>query len=181
VCTGGPHTLFEAYSGVVLVAGGSGITYALSLLDDLLAKHAAGAARTRVVELVWSVADPASLAALLPTLAPLLRPRGAPAGQLSLRVRVHYTRAPRRAPIAPEDLPAGVTLLSGRPNYARVLEEACDSVAAAVGADSARGVGVTHCGPSELGEQIHAAAGKLSWKRWRDVGGVEVHGETFGW
>ncbi|KAI0031325.1 ferric reductase like transmembrane component-domain-containing protein [Vararia minispora EC-137] len=177
----GPHTLFEAYSGVVLVAGGSGITYALSLLDDLLAKHAAGASHVRVLELVWSVADYAALTPLLPTLQTLLRPRPSPHGQLAVRVHVHYTRAARPGappPPAPGTLPTGLALLSGRPNYPRVLEDACDAVASTGGAS---GVAVTHCGPLELGDQIHRAVGSLSWERWKAVRGVEVHGETFGW
>jgi len=59
-----------------------------------------------------------------------------------------------------------------------VLEETCD---AALAAGAPSGVGVTHCGPQELGEQIHGAVGKLSWSRWMGVRGVEVHSESFGW
>ncbi len=56
---GGPgYTLYTAYSGVVLVAGGSGISYATGVLEDILQKHAAGRSNVRVIEVVWSVADP---------------------------------------------------------------------------------------------------------------------------
>ena len=56
---GGPgHTLFASYSGALLVAGGSGITFVLSILADLLQKHGEGRSRLRVIEVVWSVADP---------------------------------------------------------------------------------------------------------------------------
>ena len=56
---GGPgYTLYTAYSGVVLVAGGSGISYATSVLDDILQKHASGKSNVRVIEVVWSVTDP---------------------------------------------------------------------------------------------------------------------------
>lgn len=56
---GGPgYTLYPAYSGVVLVAGGSGISYVLGVLDDLLQKHACGRSRVRVIEVIWSVRDP---------------------------------------------------------------------------------------------------------------------------
>lgn len=56
---GGPgYTLYTAYSGVVLVAGGSGISYATSVLDDILQKHASGKSNVRVIEVVWSVSDP---------------------------------------------------------------------------------------------------------------------------
>jgi hypothetical protein len=52
------YTLYSAYSGVVLVAGGSGISYVLGVLDDLLQKHASGRSRVRVIEVIWSVMDP---------------------------------------------------------------------------------------------------------------------------
>lgn len=176
----GPAARFEGYSGVVLVAGGSGITYTLSLLQDLLAVHSQGGAATRVVELVWSVADPGSLLALLPTLRELLQPRTAPAASLQLRIRVHYTRAPRTPPPPADLLPAGLALLPGRPSYGRIIEDACDAVRDAV-QGSPRGLAVSHCGPGELGAQIHGAVGNLSWSRWKEAGGVEVHAESFGW
>ena len=60
--TGGPgYTLFESYSGALLVAGGSGITFVLSMLSDLLQRHEEGCSRLRVIEVVWSVADPCKL------------------------------------------------------------------------------------------------------------------------
>jgi len=55
---GSGYTLYTAYSGVVLVAGGSGISYVTGVLDDILQKHASGKSNVRVIEVVWSVADP---------------------------------------------------------------------------------------------------------------------------
>jgi len=56
---GGPgYTLYTAYSGAVLVAGGSGISYVMSVLDDMLRKHASGMSHVRVIEVIWSVMDP---------------------------------------------------------------------------------------------------------------------------
>lgn len=56
---GGPgYTLYTAYSGVMLVAGGSGISYVMGVLQDILRKHAAGHSNLRVVEVVWCIADP---------------------------------------------------------------------------------------------------------------------------
>jgi hypothetical protein len=55
---GGPgYTLYSAYSGAVLVAGGSGISYIMSILDDMLQKHANGKSHVRVIEVIWSVMD----------------------------------------------------------------------------------------------------------------------------
>lgn len=56
---GGPgHTVFASFSAAVFVAGGSGITYALSAIEDLVQKDIRGESRVKVIELVWSVSDP---------------------------------------------------------------------------------------------------------------------------
>ena len=55
---GGPgYTLYAAYSGVVLVAGGSGISYIMGVLDDMLQKHASGKSRVCVIEVIWAIQD----------------------------------------------------------------------------------------------------------------------------
>ncbi|KAI0320002.1 ferric reductase like transmembrane component-domain-containing protein [Amylostereum chailletii] len=185
--SGAGLTMFEAYSGALLVAGGSGITYILGLAEDMLKKHAAGQSRLRVIELVWTVADPASVVAILPTLRALLRPRASPYASIAVRVTIHYTRAQRPgAPPLPV-LPAGMHVRVGRPNLKSLLEETVDGVLAAHGTRGfgqtqyPSGVVVSNCGPLELGDQVSAAIGGLSWKRWKDVGGVEAVGEVFGW
>ena len=56
---GGPgHRLFSSFSAAVLVAGGSGITFALSVIQDLVQKDLKGESRVKVIELVWIVQDP---------------------------------------------------------------------------------------------------------------------------
>lgn len=56
---GGPgHAIVNSFSGAMLVAGGSGITYALSTVQELITKSAESASRARVVELVWCITDP---------------------------------------------------------------------------------------------------------------------------
>ena len=57
--TGGPqHTLYSSFSGALVFAGGSGITYALGVVQDLIQKDVEGRSRLKCVELVWSVQDP---------------------------------------------------------------------------------------------------------------------------
>ena len=56
---GGPnHTIYSSFSGALVVAGGSGITYALGVVQDLLQKDRDGRSRLKCIELVWSVQDP---------------------------------------------------------------------------------------------------------------------------
>ena len=55
---GGPgYTLYAAYSGVVLIAGGSGISYIMGVLDDMLQKHASGKSRVCIIEVIWAIQD----------------------------------------------------------------------------------------------------------------------------
>ena len=105
---GGPgHTVFSSFSAAVFVAGGSGITYALAAMQDLVLKDLAGQSRVKVIELVWTVPDPSCLVPLLPTLTALIHQ----SVFTPLRISVFYTRAPtgiQPAFFAHSDAPAVV-------------------------------------------------------------------------
>lgn len=49
-------TTIPNYSGAMFVAGGSGVTFALSAVQDLVL--AGAKSRIQVIEVIWSVADP---------------------------------------------------------------------------------------------------------------------------
>ena len=51
------NTMMDSYSGAVFVAGGSGITFALSSIADLVQKDVKGHSRLKIIHLVWSVQD----------------------------------------------------------------------------------------------------------------------------
>ena len=88
---GGPgFTIYSSFSAAVLIAGGSGITYALSVVQDLIHKDLNGKSRVRSIDLVWSVPDPNNLSPLLPMLSSLIQQ----SVYISFRVYVFYTRAP---------------------------------------------------------------------------------------
>ena len=42
----------------MFVCGGSGISFGLSAVQDLVQKDTEGASRVKVIELIWSVQDP---------------------------------------------------------------------------------------------------------------------------
>ncbi|TFY62033.1 hypothetical protein EVJ58_g4126 [Rhodofomes roseus] len=147
---GGPgHAIVTSFSGAMLVAGGSGITYALSTAQELVTKGAESASRMRVVELVWSITDPAALFPFLPIFGNMLAE--AQGTHTTLRISVHYTRAitSDEAMKAFERLPQGVTLSPGRPRLQKVLEGVVDRTVASGGVqDLLTGVVVGVCGPS---------------------------------
>ncbi|KAH9935347.1 ferric reductase like transmembrane component-domain-containing protein [Fomitopsis serialis] len=175
---GGPgHAVVTSYSGAMLVSGGSGITYALATAQEILQKSAEGASRSRVVELVWSVTDPAGLKPLLPLFAQLLV--DAQTTYTSLRISVFYTRAITSPDVLKtfERLPLGLTLTPGRPRLQKLLEGVADRTAGSGGVDGMTGVVVGVCGPPALGDEVGRVVRRLDPKRRKAVGGVELHSE----
>mgnify|MGYP001201193653 CR=1 FL=1 len=63
VCVDGPYggpsrMVFSSFSGAVIVVGGSGITFGLSVVEELLMKDLRGESRIKYLELIWVVPDP---------------------------------------------------------------------------------------------------------------------------
>ena len=201
---GGPgYTLYTAYSGAVLVAGGSGISYVMSVLDDMLRKHASGMSHVRAIEVIWSVMDPGeganqaffgprsahadgryisdSLYSLLPELTALMQPRASPHTSLSLRLNVHWTRVSARPPRVPRTaLPPGMYIRPGRPDIFDTLQSVITGVRSAYStnrrsgsSDLPSGIVIGSCGPAALMDDAARAVGRVSWADWKDVGGVE--------
>ena len=55
--TGGVgNTVISSYSGAMFVVGGSGVTFALSAVQDLV--RSGNASDVTDIDLVWSIADP---------------------------------------------------------------------------------------------------------------------------
>lgn len=52
------HTMINAFSGAMFVAGGSGITFPLAAMQDLVEKNIQGRSRVRAIYLVWCIQDP---------------------------------------------------------------------------------------------------------------------------
>lgn len=51
------NTMMDSYSGAVFVVGGSGITFALSSITDLVQKDLRRSSRLKVIHLIWCVQD----------------------------------------------------------------------------------------------------------------------------
>ncbi len=63
---GGPgHAIWASYSAAVFIVGGSGITFALSAIQELIQKDLDGASRVKAIELVWMVQDPGAFSCSL--------------------------------------------------------------------------------------------------------------------
>lgn len=107
------NTLLPSFSSVVLVAGGSGITHALSLANDLISRAPTGVVRARTVDLIWMVRTEDAAKPLIPSLLDLVndakawevqclksRRQGQETSQpTALRVTIHVTRCPTSSPM----------------------------------------------------------------------------------
>lgn len=188
---GGPgHTIFTSFSAAVFVVGGSGITFALSLMQDLIRQDLRGLSRVKIIELIWVLPDVGAVDAFLPVFTSMIQD----SVYTPVHISVHYTRAaplPTSAkagrPARPVRLPAhlGITMTAGRPRIQSVLDTAIGrAVSLGAGAkDTQRisGVVVGVCGPASLGDDVSAAISRVDPARRDQVGGIEVYEEVFGW
>ncbi|KAG5640475.1 hypothetical protein DXG03_008380 [Asterophora parasitica] len=173
---GGPgHAIFASYSAAVFVVGGSGITFALSTIQELIQKDLKGQSRVKTITLVWVVQDPASLQPLLPLFASMVQQ----SVYTPVHIAVHYTRASPGA--AAQTRIPGITLAPGRPKVGKVLEGAlARAVALGAGAkdeERVSGMLVGVCGPPGLGDDVSRAVATISSARRDQVGGIEMHEE----
>jgi ferric-chelate reductase len=195
--------VFASYSAALFVVGGSGISFALSTVQELVQRDLEGASRVKVIELIWCVQDHGTSLFLIPpktrfvdnnkrntvSLTPLLplftslieRSTFTP-----LRISVFYTRAtinPVSAVEKPGASPfiAGLTLSPSRPRFGKVLD-AVISRAVSLGsgakdAEAITGVIVGVCGPLSLSDEVAKAIGGVDVRRREAVGGIELHEE----
>ncbi|KAI0946789.1 hypothetical protein AcW1_010148 [Taiwanofungus camphoratus] len=185
---GGPgHSIPSSFSGVMIVAGGSGITYALSTVQELMKKDAQRSSRVKIVEFVWSVPNPSNLVPLLPLFSSLLAQSHS--SYMSLRISVFYTRAPTSGDVFKpfRTLPSGLTLSPSRPRLSKILEAVVDRTCALYSEGGRRphrgpltGVLIGVCGPLALAEDARKAVRTFRQDRRKRVGGIELHEEVFG-
>jgi len=177
---GGPgHRVFSSFSAAVVVAGGTGITFALSVIQDLMRKDLNAESRVKILELIWVIQDPASLTALLPKLTSLIEQ----SIYTPLRIKIFYTRAATgNFPFGPETyFHHRLTLAPGRPQISEVLDNTV-SRAVELGKDGEKitGMAVAVCGPTELADDVVKAVNDVEAIRRDQIGGIEIHEEVFG-
>ncbi|KAG8987245.1 hypothetical protein FRB90_003515 [Tulasnella sp. 427] len=175
---GGPgHDVFSSFSSALIVAGGSGITFGLPSVDEILREAEAGLANTRLVHLVWIVQDPACLMHMTLVLHTFVN-RAARIRDFKLKIDIYYTRAiPSSMSHVLEsvsNLPKGTTLSPGRPKLDAVLDEFVDWTK---GLESSpqhlHGAVVGCCGPAGLGDSVKRAVMGVKGSKRLAVGGLE--------
>ncbi|QRW12947.1 Ferric reductase like transmembrane component [Ceratobasidium sp. AG-Ba] len=180
---GGPgNTVIPSFSGVMLVLGGSGITFGTSVLEDIIAKSLDGAARTLCVYFVWVVQHPSAADPHLSSFVEIVQ-RAAAVPNLKLTLSVFYTRGSDKAFALRTRLPPNIQIRSGRPDLGKELEEVLRVTRMSIISTQASkgGVILAGCGPEGLISNIYTAKAEASTQAQREVGGLELHTETFGW
>ncbi|KAJ7472300.1 hypothetical protein B0H11DRAFT_1349789 [Mycena galericulata] len=176
---GGPgFAMFNSYSAAVFIAGGSGITFALSAVQELIQHDLKGESRVGVIELVWVVQDAGSLLPLLPKFAAMIQQCASV--QTRLSISVNYTKAVAKNIRFTDAFPPGLSLKAGRPRLISLLDS---TISLAVNSDRGDPCGmiVGVCGPVGLADDVTNAVGLVDPAKRDQIGGIEVHEETFGW
>lgn len=160
-----------------LYVGGSGISYGLSVLQDLVHQAAIGRSRVRHVELVWTIQDPAGLVPLIPVFTSIIQGGG---GGVEVGIQVFYTRAtPGVVRITKDYLLPGLSLTPGRPKLEKVLDGIISKTSSLPSSKKEEdeeklcGVVVGCCGPLGMGDEVAKAVRNVQGKG-KGVGGVEV-------
>ncbi|BGP69264.1 hypothetical protein NBRC10513v2_002607 [Rhodotorula toruloides] len=167
---GGPMlTDFADAQSVLLIAGGSGITFCAPLLEELVYLATVGKSSVRSVTLVWTMREAElieSYQAFLSGLVDVAREKTA----LEVKISLHVTRAPLNLPHdtrVDANLPSPVphsTLSLARPSISHTLDNvAGDVVDSTTRMNLARGGGIVvgSCGPRGLVKEVRRAVGQV--------------------
>ncbi|KAG8988981.1 hypothetical protein FRB90_002460 [Tulasnella sp. 427] len=183
---GGPgHDVLSSFSSAFIVTGGSGITFGLSSVDEIIREAEKGLAKTRLIEFIWVIQDPSSLLHMMLVLQTFLD-RVARLSTLEIKINVFYTRA------IPENiaqtltggmtLPENVTLTPGRPKFDAILDHFVDRTRQVPeGPQGLNGTVVGCCGPVSLCESVKHAELSIKGRKRDAVGGIEMVEELFNW
>ncbi|KAL5512662.1 hypothetical protein ACEPAG_2928 [Sanghuangporus baumii] len=181
------HMVMSSYSSVLLVTGGSGITFGLGAAEELIQDILNGRSSVKFIELVWSTQERGSLAPMIPSFSALFGLVANVPGVV-LRITVHYTRAEKpdtdggkaRAAVDAHlaTLAPSLSLQPGRPPLQRIANSIARLTASV---PDARGLAVGICGPAGLALETAKAVKAVDSSLRSLCGGIELHEEVFGW
>jgi len=182
---GGCSVDLGEYESVLLFSGGSGVTFTLGMLDDIVGRVVRlgrkGGERTKRIEFAWCIRSFGHIHWVAPMLADIATVvTGCPSLDLHVSIFVTCICDPESVPPIPNSVvtmerPSSHQLL----NY-MITPPAGDEVDGLRWVGSGGGLGVCASGPSELTREVANAVAKLSLSgRTEEIGGVELHTETF--
>jgi predicted ferric reductase len=189
--SGPGHLIFSSFTAALFVAGGSGISFALGAIEELIYKASKCESRVQLIDLVWMIQDAcgffstqrslrmlmnlvtASLNPLLPQFAAMISRCPIP-----LRISVHYTRTGVVGKVVPTQyFPPNVALNAGRADIVEHLESLAVEARTKEAASSSSGLIVGVCGPTGLGDSVAQDVGAMDTTLRDQIGGVELYEE----
>ncbi|CED83553.1 Ferric reductase, NADH/NADPH oxidase and related proteins [Phaffia rhodozyma] len=190
------NTLTTSFSSVLLLAGGSGITFVLAQAAGLVARAASGGCRADRVDVVWIVRHDRTLESFLPYLTPLLRPTRARKTSEGIRLNIHihvYVTGMKSLPTAHalSAVHPDLHVHQGRPPVLTLVQHKLEATLVRGAMSEKKGenemeekpricglvVGV--CGPGGLIRDVREVVGGLNSDDVKRIGGVEVVTECF--
>ncbi|PIL27829.1 transporter [Ganoderma sinense ZZ0214-1] len=180
----GPYGGFEgnlrAYDRVLLLGGGSGVSFVVPLLLDLIRSFDADQSRCRKVSLVWAVRTNGALSWFDDVISRAIKARPE---QLSIDVSYYVTSDPtatvddgasvQSGKSKPEG--AGVSRSSGRPHLPTIVKDFCTDHGT---------VAIATCGPDSFNMDIGNAVAECELGILRGTSAcseIYLHRETYSW
>ncbi|KAH9449228.1 hypothetical protein MJO28_010335 [Puccinia striiformis f. sp. tritici] len=175
----GPYGSFftdmTRYHTVVLFAGGSGFTYCMAALEDIIGQAAkSGTSLTKQVHVVWSLREPDMIASFGPGIEETTRV--AEAHGITVTIRLFLTAANNNT-LAERNYLSSVEFKTARPVFSEIMNEIVSGKDLSTGG----GLGVGVCGPAGFVEGVSQAVIDLHADQVQTIGGVKLHTEKFGW
>ncbi|KAG8215360.1 iron reductase [Butyriboletus roseoflavus] len=194
---GGSSVDLGQYETVLLVSGGSGITFTLGLLDDIVGRcvklRRRGGERTRRIEFVWCIRSFGHITWFAPMLTDIANTAVNSSIDLHMSIFVTCLCQPEAVPLIPN---CDVTLT--RPSVYGLLQDLTSPRSASSSSSSVEedgkqfhgmgqietsghvgGVAVCASGPASLTMEAQNAVARLGVVRGIEVGGVAIHVEQF--
>lgn len=174
------------YESVLLFSGGSGVTFTLGMLDDIVGRVVRlgrrNGERTKRIEFAWCIPSFGQIQWVAPMLADIAT-AVAESSSLDLHISIYVTCLCDPEAVPP--IPNSVVTADKRPTVDRLLndmitppEEVPTEGLRWVGLGG--GLGVCVSGPGGLTRDMSNAVARLSLsKRVDEIGGVALHTETF--
>ncbi|KAI8452654.1 hypothetical protein BY996DRAFT_7210406 [Phakopsora pachyrhizi] len=180
---GSSFTDLTKYKNVLLCAGGSGFTYCMTALEDIVGEAARGGRSiTRNIVLVWSLREPAMLESFESTLVNTIAVGFAKNINIDFRL---FITTQAGSNFRPKLLPKTIIKISTqKPDLYQIVDELIDSqsnifIEDIVGVEDGRrcgsGLGIGVCGPVNMVDQMKDVVLKLDTERFRQAGGVTLH------
>jgi len=170
---GGSSLDFGEYEAVLLVSGGSGVTFSLGILDDLLGRIVRlgrpNRERTKRIDVIWYIRSFGAIFWFAPMFMALGKAADSSSVDLSFKFYVTCLCAPETIPPIPN-----CTVCISKPTISDGLQPLLAHAASTAG-----GVGIAASGPESLTRGTQNVVAKIGPMTAASVGGIGLHTELF--